>query len=901
MAIQAGTRLGPYEITGAVGAGGMGEVWRAKDTRLDREVAVKVLTPGLAEDKQFLQRFEREAKAISQLNHPNVCTVFDVGEATLDGSAGSGSSVRYLVMELLEGGSLADRIRRGPLPLADVLKLGREIALALDAAHRQGITHRDLKPGNIMLTRSGAKLLDFGLAKTANEGPAPVDGLTNMATEAKPLTTEGTILGTFQYMSPEQLEGADADARTDIFALGAVLYEMATGHRAFRGGSKTSLIAAIVSQQPEPITNVVPMSPPALDHVVRRCLEKNPDDRWQSAQDVAAELQWISEAGSQAGTAAPVSARRKTRERVAWIAALALLVATAAVGWLALRWRQALGDRSVIRASILPPEGTTFEFSDVDSGSLALSRDGRQLVFSAVSKGGGRMLYVRPLESTASRPLAGTEGATFPFWSPDGRFVAFFADRKLMKVAADGGTPLPICAADSGRGGSWSRDDVIVFAPTSQGPLYRVSASGGAPTPVSELDPATSEGTHRHPFFLEDGRHFLFTATTNFSVGSNNSASAIYAASLDSRERKLVVRARSKGIVSRGYLLYVRDNLLMAQPFDSTRLAVTGEPFLVGVKVLYSADMSNGVFTASASGVLAAYEKDVSRLVLKVVSRSGQEIATVGEPAYYGFIRLSPDGRRLAVTLNEESQTGSDIWIMDLGSGSRTRLTFDQRAAGPVWSPDGRRIAYSRTGEGAAGSQIVVQDAAGGGAPQVLLADELNNEPWDWSPDGRYLLFNRSSAANFDIWVLPLDGRKPFPLVASPAEEGWGHFSPDGRWVAYISNESGRWQAYATRFPERQGKWQLTSDTDGAYWIVDWVNGGKDLVHITSGQMLSILPLRLSRDSIQVGQRQRLMRSGGDNSWTVSADGSRFVIAASPGGERDLPLTLVSDWLAGVK
>jgi eukaryotic-like serine/threonine-protein kinase len=901
MTIQAGTRLGPYEITGSVGAGGMGEVWRAKDTRLDREVAVKVLPPGLAQDEQFLQRFEREAKAISQLNHPNVCTLFDVGEVTLDGPGGSGSSVRYLVMELLEGGSLADRIRRGPLPLSDVLKLGREIALALDAAHRQGITHRDLKPGNVMLTRSGAKLLDFGLAKTASEGPAPVDGLTNMATEAKPLTTEGTILGTFQYMSPEQLEGTEADARTDIFALGAVLYEMATGRRAFEGGSKTSLIAAIVSSQPQPISTVVPMSPPALDHVVRRCLEKNPDDRWQSAQDVAAELQWISEAGSQAGTAAPLAARRKTRARFAWVAVLALLTATAVTGWFALRWKRALDDRGVIRASILPPEGTTFEFSDVDSGSLVLSPDGRRLVFSAVSKGGGRMLYVRPLDSTASRPLAGTDGATFPFWSPDGRFVAYFADRKLMKVAADGGTPLAICGADSGRGGTWNREGVIVFAPTSQGGLFRVSASGGSPTPVTELDPSTSEGTHRHPFFLEDGRHFLFTATTGFSVGSDVNASAIYAASLDSPERKLVVKARSKGIVSRGHLLYVNNNVLMAQPFHSTRLEVTGEPFLLGVKALYSADMSNGVFTASANGVLAAYEKDVSRLVLKELSRSGQEIATVGEPAYYGFIRLSPDGRRLAVTLNEESQAGSDIWIIDLAIGSRTRLTFDQRAAGPVWSPDGRKIAYARTGEGAAGSQIVVQDATGGGAPQVLLADEMNNEPWDWSPDGKHLLFNRSSAGDFDLWVLPLDGEKPFPLVTGPASDGWGHFSPDGRWVAYISNESGRWQAYATRFPGARGKWQLTSDTDGAYWIVDWVNGGRDLVHITSGQMLSILSLRVTGDSIEVGQRHRLMRSGGDSSWAVSADGSRFIIAASPSGERDLPLTLVSDWLAGVK
>ncbi|HKI85450.1 MAG TPA: protein kinase, partial [Thermoanaerobaculia bacterium] len=465
MTIQPGTRLGPYEIAAPIGAGGMGEVWRARDTRLEREVAIKVLPPELAEDAQFLKRFEREAKTISQLSHPHVCALYDVGEE----KTGASATVHYLVMELLEGESLAERIEKGRLPLDDVLKYGREIASALDAAHRRGITHRDLKPGNIMLTKSGAKLLDFGLAKSASEGQAPIDGLTNLKTEAKPLTQEGTILGTFQYMAPEQLEGLEADARTDIFALGAVLYEMATGHRAFEAQSKTSLIAAIVSSQPEPISKVVAMSPPSLDHVVRRCLEKDPDDRWQSAHDVASQLQWISEAGSQAGVATPITIRRKTRERLAWAAAAILGITTIVVSLLWLRAPEV--QKRSFRLTI--PSSTS---SYQQAGQGIISPDGARVIFTAMSPERKWSLWLRDLDSFDARAIDGTKRGVNGFWSPDGRSFAYWSGGNLMSIDLDGGSPQTIAPASWLQGGDWNKDGVIIFGVGESG-ILRVQAT----------------------------------------------------------------------------------------------------------------------------------------------------------------------------------------------------------------------------------------------------------------------------------------------------------------------------------------------------------------------------------------------------------------------------------------
>jgi serine/threonine protein kinase len=606
MTLTAGTRLGPYGIVESIGAGGMGEVWRARDTRLDRDVAIKILPPGFADNEQFVQRFEREARTISSLNHPHICILHDVGEH--DGS-------RYLVMELIEGESLADRLKKGPLPLHDVLKYGRQTAAALDAAHKRGVIHRDLKPGNIMITRSGAKLLDFGLAKSSSEGRPAIVGMTNVPTEAKPLTREGTILGTFQYMAPEQLEGAEADARTDIFALGAVLYEMATGRRAFRGETKTSLIAAIVSHHPEPISQVVPMTPPALDHVVRRCLEKDPDDRWQSAQDIASELQWISEAGSQAGVAAPVTLRRRTRERLAWALAALLAIACATLGFLVLS-RSGNEPIASLDLSLSPPKNAYYKFGNEYGGAI-ISPDGKRIVFAAeTSEGPG--LWIRSLGRDDARPIPGTKGASYPFWSPDSGSVAFFdyvSGRPLLKrIELAGGLPVTITSLGpngDGRGGSW-RSDGLILCGTIAGILRSVPAAGGQAVIATTLDSAREETAHYWPQFVGGGSSYLYFVRSN-----RKDLEGLYLGTLgpDGKEasRKFLVASAGSGqfvpgeSATRGHLIWPREGRLLARPFDVEKGELSGETSDLGVDVAIIDAQRGSLFSTSSDGTTWPY------------------------------------------------------------------------------------------------------------------------------------------------------------------------------------------------------------------------------------------------------------------------------------------------------
>ena len=654
MPLEDGTRLGPYEILGPLGAGGMGEVYRAKDTRLDRTVAIKVLPEHMSSSPEIRQRFEREAKVISSLSHPHICTLHDVGQH---------EGIDFLVMEHLEGETLAQRLKQGPLPMEQVLELGGQIADALDKAHKGGVVHRDLKPGNIMLTAGGVKLLDFGLARhQLSESQVKSDSFSRALTEtpsSAPLTVEGTILGTFQYMPPEQIEGAEATPRSDIFAFGAVLYEMATGRKAFEGKTQASLIGSVMHSKPEPVSKLVPLGPPAFDRVVETCLAKDPEDRFGTAHDVGLQLKWIAEGGSLVGLPAPVAARRKVRERLAW--GLAATAAIAAVTFAILWARRAPEPPQVVRFQIPAPDGLPV------IGSPRLSPDGRYVAFDARDAQGDRMLWLRPLNALEAHPLAGTEGAAFrPFWSPDSRYLGFIADGKLKKIPVSGGPPQVICDAPTGADGSWSEMGVILFDGQENDPLQRVPASGGLPTAQ-----VPGEEQPGWPQFLPGGDKYLYVSITATQP-------EVRVASLEGGEARTVLTGLSRvEYAPPGYLLYVRENTLVAQPFDADAGTITGEP----VPLAQDLGLDNvglAHFSSSANGVLVFRSGEAGGARLVWVDRKGLTGETVGDPADIAATALSPDGRWLALSRTGESTESSDIWVRDLVRGVTSRFTFDE-------------------------------------------------------------------------------------------------------------------------------------------------------------------------------------------------------------------------------
>jgi serine/threonine protein kinase len=887
MSLSAGSRLGPFEILAPAGAGGMGEVYRARDTRLDRTVAIKVLPAHLADNPERRQRLEREARAVSSLNHPHICTLHDIGHQ--DG-------VDYLVMEYLEGETLAQRLSKGPLPTDQLLRCATEISDALEKAHRQGLVHRDLKPGNIMLTKSGAKLLDFGLAKPTLTAPA--SELTTMATTSKPLTAEGTIVGTFQYMSPEQLEGKEADARSDIFSLGAVLYEMATGRKAFEGKSQASLIAAILAAEPAPITSLQPMAPPALERVVKTCLAKDPDERWQTAHDLKLQLRWIAEGGSLAGVPAPVVARRKNRERILGLVALAAIAASVLLG--VLYFQRAPSEARAIRAYIKPAANSSFLFAGGQAG-FAFSPDGKRLAYVASTPEGKSVLWVRPLDSLQAQPLAGTESAAYPFWSPDSRFIGFFADGKLKKIEASGGPPLTLCDAPIPRGGTWSREGVILFTPTVNVPVHRVSASGGQDTPMTTLNPATGETTHRWPYFLPDGRHFLYLAGTPFTP-RENSGNSIMVGSLDSKESKLLFHSHANAIYAAGYILFLRQNTLMAQPFDTKRLELTGDAFPIGDPVLEDGSNIRGVFSASENGSLAYVEGSSTGTRQLIWSdRSGKQIGAVPGTEAYSFPLISPDGKRIAYTLES---SGWDIWSYDIARGVKTRLTFGSASAqanlSEVWSPDGRWIAYAcnRAGKFA----LCRKPSDGSGSEEVLLegTDQIRYAT-DWSSDNKFLTYREPRQGVWAVWMLPLSGeRKPYPFLQSQFTQLNARFSADAKWVAYCSNESGEFKVYVVPFPGPGGKWQVSA---GSGCTARWRRDGKELFYLSFDNKLMAADVKASGTSFDVGALHTLFETrpySGLGSFDATADGQRFVVI-SESGQPTAAITLVVNWTADLK
>jgi eukaryotic-like serine/threonine-protein kinase len=891
MPLTSGTKLGPYEIQSPLGAGGMGEVYRALDTRLDRSVAVKVLASHLSSSPELKQRMEREARAISSLNHPHICQLYDIG---------SQNGTDYLVMEFLEGETLAERLRKGALPLAEIFKIGIAVAEALAVAHRQGIVHRDLKPGNIMLTPSGAKLMDFGLAKplgmqAAAPGSGAAPSFTAVATMSgasplSPLTTAGSIIGTIQYMSPEQIEGKEADARSDIFAFGAVLYEMTAGKRPFAGKSQISLASSILESDPAPISTAKPQTPPAFEHVVTTCLQKNPEERYQTAHDIKLELQWIA-ADKSSPVAAPVTPEpSRSRERLGWAVALvAAIVLTAAA---AVFFYHPAQSAQSIRAVIDPPEKTTFNLTGDSAGPPVLSPDGIYIAFAATGADGKTALWVRPTNTVEARELPGTDSATFPFWSPDSRTLGFFADGKLKTVDLEGGSTQIICDVPLGRGGAWGSDGVILFSPAPTAPLMRVSASGGTPVAITTLD-ATLHTSHRWPVFLSDGKHFLYIALHHDAAKSGNNT--LYYASLDGRENRPLFRSQTNAVYASGFLLFGRGDQIMAQRFNPSTGTLSGGPQSVAKGVMNDASTWHMDASASDDGLLVFGSGASGDLELVWMDRSGK-ISTIADklPDLQSAV-LSPQGDRVALQMNA-GQT--DIWVLDLTRGVRTRVTFGPVGnVSPLWSPDGKWIAYSSAQSGH--FAICRKPSDGSGAEECLLNVEQQPALDDWSRDGKYLLYSLPAPGSplRQIWALPAEGERKPSLIL---ERGIaGKLSPDGRWLAYQSNESGRAEVYVMPFGGGQGKWQVSANGGG--WP-HWSKDGKELHYMDLTFSLFAVPVTNAGASLRFGAAEKLITnwSAPQVFYDVSPDGKKFLLDRVE-QQVSQSVTVVTDFTAGLK
>ncbi len=815
MPLSAGTRLGPYEILAPLGAGGMGEVYRARDTRLDRTVAVKVLPTHLSANPEARQRFDREARSISSLSHPNICQLYDVGHQ--DG-------IDYLVMEFLEGETLAARISRGAVLTDQLLKIGSDVCDGLERAHRAGVVHRDLKPANIMLTKSGAKLMDFGLAKAIEEPSANTGGVTQTmgVTPSSPITQAGVVVGTFQYMSPEQVEGKPADARTDIFSLGSVLYEMATGKRAFEGQTSASVIAAILEREPAPISTTQPASPPALDRIVKSCLAKDPDERWQTAHDVRLQLQNLRETGSQTAMApaasAAVEAERTRTNRNTAIPVLATMAISAIVfgllGYMARRPQHALN----LQTSINLPSGVHLDARMV---AFALSPDAKQLAFVASRGDSEPQLWIRSLGEPAAQPLEGTAGADSPFWSPNSKAIGFFAHGKLEKIDLSSGTVTTLADAPYGRGGTWNSIGTILYAPTNVGGLFIVSEQGGTPRQVTSGGDVS--GTDRLPAFLPDGQHAIFVRGP---AGAYTGNVAMLLNIRNGETRRLFGTDSQVIFADPGYIFFMRGRDLYSQAFDPAKLLTTGEPFrLVQGLLVYDARRA-GQFAVSSSGLLL-YQLDPGQPMRQFSwfdLASGKLIGTIGEPARITGYELSPDDRRVAATVESEVNSSHDapasLWIYDVAKDSESRATFDESPLrGVVWAPDNRSVIYSVMTEPV---KVFRQPLDGHQAATALDPEGVEESEIEAvSPDGKWVGVSRQRPRTFQIDLIPLEGSSHSQVLIAPKADAFElTFSQNGRWIAYVSNETGRYEIYVGLFADTAARWQISKEgANGGGWM----------------------------------------------------------------------------------
>ena len=860
MPLSAGDQLGPYEILAPLGAGGMGEVWKARDTRLDRIVAIKTSS------EKFSERFEREARAIAALNHPNICQIYDVGPD-------------YIVMEFVEGSEI-----KGPLPLDSALKAAIQLAGALEAAHRKSITHRDLKPANILTTKSGVKVLDFGLAKIEVSKPKPDE-----TTQTRALTEEGSIVGTLQYMAPEQLQGKPTDARSDIFSFGCVLYEILTGKRAFQAENKASLIAALMDRDPEPLA----LNKPALERIVRTCLAKDPDDRWQSASDLKRELEWVLESGSSAGMSMPVV---KTRgPHVAWILS-GILTALLAAGTI-FHFRSAPPPAEVTHFEVPLPEGTHWGATDFP----ALSPDGSRILFAATSSDLVRNFWVRSMDSVNLQLIQRIEGPSENggpgSWSPDGRSIVYVGDHKLHRLDMNGGSPRGLGSMFASPLGppAWSPAGIILFSMESEATpkLGQIPATGGVAKPAMALD-----SLELNPSFLPGGRRFLYS---NYN-GSGGIGNALYIGTLDAKEGKRLATGSSGVFVPPSWILYVSGSTLVAQSFDSASETLTGPTIPIADKVAV-VRLNRGGFSVSQNGVLAyrtAPPPQDNDLVW--YDRQGKRLGTVGEPALYSNPALSPDGKRLAISRMDRTSNARAIWVLDLVRGTSSRFTFE-KADHPnaLWSPDGSRIAFSSARKSETIRDLYWRSAGGAGGEETILEDSGNKSLESWSPDGKFLLYNLNQGREID--AVPIGGdRKPFPILKSNYSQSQASVSPDGRWIAYSSQESGRNEVFVQQFPPAGGKWQI-STKGGAE--PSWRRDGKELYFI-EGTKLAAVDVKASGSSFDAGIPKQLFSVpeatvNRRNNYVATADGQRFLFITTPTSEDKQSFVVVQNWQNALK
>jgi serine/threonine protein kinase/Tol biopolymer transport system component len=936
-------QIGHYQVLAKIGEGGMGEVYRARDTRLNREVAIKVLPRAFAEDLNRMARFEREAQLLASLNHPKIAAIYGLEES---------GAARALVMELVEGPTLAERIGRtsasarpkaasaspaqaaaagsgakagersasarsgsaggmgrAAIPIDEVLPIAQQIAEALEYAHEHGVVHRDLKPANIKVTPDGdVKVLDFGLAKAM--GPADASGdMANSPTLSLAMTEAGLIIGTAAYMAPEQAKGKPVDHRADIWAFGCVLYEMLAGQKTFEGETISDVLAAVIKSEPD-WSALPPHTPPAIQRLIRRCLSKDPKQRLRDIGDARLAIEeTLSGDASISGTLPQADDSRwgrgqarvsPLRRALPWGVAAAFFLLSAALAFV--YFRQDSRPAPSIRALIAAPQKMQFAFQ-IPDGAPVLSPDGTRLIFPAADSSGRDALWVRPLDSLTAQLLQGTEGARFPFWAPDSRQIGFFQDGKLKKIDVTGGPPVLICDAAQGRGGTWNRDGVILFAPETLGGLSSVPAAGGTPTTVIPMPKAgAGPQSDRWPEFLPDGKHFLYLGGELSAPGT--AKLGIYVGELGSKESRFLLQADSDALYAApGYLLFLRGDTLMAQRFDAGRLKPEGEVIPVAEHIASPREFRLGIFGVSQTGLLVHGAGTTGGFggELAWVDATGKEIGKLG-PTEAAEPRLSPNGQ-LLVYLSSPNAGLSDIWLKDLNRDVETRFTFGPGLSDyPVWSPDGSRIAYASGSVDP--SNILVKDASGAGNAEFLLKSGLSALliPTDWSRDGRYILYmTRNSHYIMEVWVLPLFGdRKPFPYLQSQFNNGLAVFSPDGRWVAYQSNESGTMEIYVSTFPAGGGKWQVSQ---GGGNHAEWSRDGRELYYTTGDGKMMEASVTEKGLAVEIGTPKQLFQlpaASTNAGFAVTPDGKRFLMVEAAQGDAQ-PLTLVTNWTADLE